>query len=161
MNGDDEPLAVGAAALPAAADAARPRPAVVRDALRYSICGAGAGLTDYTTFLLLTHAAGWSPVGGQALSRPAGGLVSFAANRLWTFRHRRGHAVHVQFLRYWTVWAVCYGLALAALEFYLWVLPDNCPRLAAKVCADSTLGIITFLLQRHWTFMEKEDSAPA
>ena len=141
---------------PGAADAepAPPRPALLRDAWRYGVCGVGAALTDYTTFLLLVRGAEWSPVAAQALSRPAGGLVSFAANRLWTFRHRRGHAVHVQFVRFWTVWAGCYALALAALAFYLWLLPDRCPRVVAKMCADTTVGIVTFLLQRHWTFEE-------
>ena len=156
MNTEDRVSANGVAV----AEPAPPRPAVWRDAWRYAICGVGAALTDYTTFLLLVHGAAWSPVAAQALSRPAGGLASFTANRLWTFRHRRGHAPHVQFLRFWTVWAVCYGLALAALALYLRLLPERWPRLVAKICADSTMGIVNFLLQRHWTFMEKQEPGP-
>ena len=127
------------------------RPAIIRDAIRYATCGAAAGLSDYGTFLLLTWAFDWGPVPAQAVCRVVGGLVGFVLNRQWTFRHRIGaRPVYVQFLRYGTVWGLSYILALGATAGYAWLWHGR--RWPAKLCADATVAVMTFLMQRHWTF---------
>ncbi len=123
---------------------------LLHDAARYALCGAAAGGADYATFLLLHHRAGWAVVAAQAVSRPVGGLVSFAANRLWTFRGRTRHRLHVQFTRYGVVWTLSYGLSLLAIAGFARLLPGH--GLLAKVTADAAVGLLTFLAQRHWTF---------
>ena len=121
-----------------------------RDFVRYGICGIGAVAADYATFGLLTRAAGWGPVAAQMLSRPAGGVVSFLANRFWTFRDRKGAALPVQFVRYAVVWTAAYGLSVAAVWAYSKLIPDQ--PFAAKVLADGTVVLFSFLANRHWTF---------
>lgn len=134
--------------------AGRRQPGLWRDVLRYATCGLAAGGTDYLTYLALTWGADWNAVAAQAVARPAGGLVSFLANRFYTFRHRQGAALPVQFARFWVVWAVSYGLALAAIAGYDALFHGR--RVPAKICADATVVIVTFLLQRHWTFAERK-----
>ena len=126
------------------------RPGILRDAIRYSLCGFAVVATDYGTFFLLSSGLGWSPLAAQAVCRPAGGLVSFALNRAWTFRDRRGLALRVQFVRFWVVWASAYVLALTAVGLYTRLMPDH-PALA-KMCADATVAVVSFTLQRQWTF---------
>lgn len=121
-----------------------------RDFLHYSICGIGAVAADYAAFGLLNRGAGWGAVAAQLVSRPTGGVVSFLANRFWTFRHRQGAALPIQFARYAAVWIVAYALSVAAIWGYLRILPGW--PFAAKVLADGTVMIVTFLANRHWTF---------
>lgn len=128
----------------------RPHPGVLREALRFSLCGLAVGASDYTTFFILRAGFDWSVLAAQSVCRPVGGLVSFVLNRAWTFRHRRGVSLHVQFGRFWVVWASAYVMALAFVWVYARLMPGH-PTLA-KVCADGTVAAVTFLLQRQWTF---------
>lgn len=126
------------------------RSGVLRDVVRYSLCGLAVGASDYGTFFLLSSGLGWSALAAQSVCRPVGGLVSFLLNRFWTFRHRRGVPLRVQFGRFWIVWASAYVLALTAVGLYARLMPDH-PAIA-KLCADATVSVVTFTLQRQWTF---------
>ena len=126
------------------------RPGVLRDAVRYALCGVAVGAGDYGTFFLLSSGLGWSALAAQSVCRPVGGLVSFVLNRAWTFRDRRGVPLRVQFGRFWIVWASAYVLALTAVGLYARLMPGR-PALA-KLCADATVVVVSFTLQRQWTF---------
>jgi putative flippase GtrA len=128
-----------------------PRSAVLRDAFRFGLAGLGAAAADLGIYALLLHAAGWHPLAANLASRPCGGLVSFTANKLWTFRARRQRAgTHVQFGRFWLVWLAAYVLSELALALWLLALPRE--RFACKLLAEATVSAFSFLAHRHWTF---------
>lgn len=130
-----------------------PERSIRDDFWRYAICGAVAVAVDYSIWWLLSVRAEWWTVAAQAISRPAGGLVSFAGNRLWTWRRRRAFSLGKQFARFWLVWAGLYVLAAAATWALSDVLPDE-PRgrFLAKALADGATALIGFLFQRTLTF---------
>ncbi len=121
-----------------------------RDAVRYGITGTGAVVVDYLTFIGLAHGAGVSAPAAQAVSRAAGGLASFAGHRFWTFRHRVGPGMAGPFVRFWLVWGGMYGLSIGAIALAVRWIPEGPVR--AKVLADVSVGVLTFVVQRHWTF---------
>ena len=123
---------------------------IISDFRRYVIVGIGAVLTDLTVFILLVHVGGLHPVMANAVSRPLGGLVSFTANRHWTFRGRGKAALHIQFVRFWIVW----GLSFMLTEALIWLLHDgfHWSAMLSKLGAEGIAGLFNFLMQRHWTF---------
>ena len=123
---------------------------ILSDFRRYVIVGIGAVLTDFTVFILLTHGGMLHPLMANAVSRPLGGLVSFTANRHWTFRGRGKAALHVQFVRFWIVW----GLSFMLTEALIWLFHDGLhwPAVISKLGAEGMAGLFNFLMQRYWTF---------
>ena len=123
---------------------------ILSDFWRYVSGGVGAVLTDFTVFILLTHGGGLHPVMANTVSRPLGGLVSFTANRHWTFRGRGKAALHVQFVRFWIVW----GLSFMLTEALIWIFHDgfHWSPVISKLGAEGMAGLFNFLMQRHWTF---------
>lgn len=119
--------------------------------VRYGICGIAAGGTDFGVYALLVHVADMPPLAANLISRPLGGIVSFTANRLWTFRARaKSSAVHVQAGRYVVVWLIAYLLS----EFFLWIdlhWLGSWPVLA-KGAAEGCAALAAFALNRWWTF---------
>lgn len=55
---------------------------------RYATSGLAAAAADLMVYVML-HRMGWHPLAAHLVSRPVGGIVSFSANRWWTFRGRR------------------------------------------------------------------------
>lgn len=123
---------------------------LIPDFRRYVFVGMGAALTDFTVYTLLTRGLSIHPVIANAVSRPLGGLVSFTANRYWTFRGRGKAALHIQFVRFWVVW----GLSFTLTELLIGLFHDgwHWEAVISKLCAESVAGIFNFLMQRHWTF---------
>ncbi len=127
------------------------RPAWIDEVWRFGVCGLGAGAADLGAFSALTHFAGLHPLAANLISRPIGGLVSFTANRFWTFRHRpMEKPLHVQFGRYWVVWVSSYALSEGLLALWLLALPDD--KTLAKLLAEGCVGGLSFLAQRLWTY---------
>lgn len=126
-------------------------PAWTTELVRYGLCGVLAAGTDFGVYALLVHAAGLPPLVANLISRPLGGVVSFLGNRQWTFRTRAlGGALGGQARRYAAVWLVAYGLS----ELFLWIhqfwLADR--PMVAKAFAEGGAALVSFLLNRHWTF---------
>lgn len=139
---------------------------------RYLTVGLGSALTDFSVYGLLLHFAGWPPEVANLISRPCGGLFSFAGNKLWTFKRRQLEGTHRELARFWTVWLVSYLVS----EVLVWLfhihfrnhpgLPDSLsnavhhlvglrPDLVTalpKLCAECLVGLGLFLSHRFWTF---------
>ena len=102
------------------------------------------------TYALLVKVVGLRPLTANLISRPTGGFVSFALNKLWTFRGRSRHSAGRQLFRYWIVWGICFSVSetlVGLLHHVLGVGP-----LLTKICAEGPAGLLSFLLQRLWTF---------
>ncbi len=117
---------------------------------RYAMSGLAAAVTDLTVYVLLNR-AGWHPLAAHLVSRPAGGIVSFAANRWWTFGGRRfAWTLAGQAWRYGSVWLAAYLATEVLIWVYLRWLPAR--PVAVKVLAELTAGFVAFWVQRQWTY---------
>lgn len=121
------------------------------DAFKFIIVGCISYAVDFSVFLMLKHMVGFDRLQANPISRFCGGLISFTLNKFWTFRRTSGQTkTSVQFLRYWTVWVTMMATSeVALLILGSWLrIPDT----IAKPMGDGLAGLISFIIQRHWTF---------
>lgn len=117
---------------------------------RYLATGVIAALTDFCLYGILVRFSGATPLVANLISRPAGGLVSFAGNKVWTFERSSLAGTPLQFLRFAVTW---FGAYLAS-EALLWFSHHRLgfrPMLA-KLCAEAIACSGVFLTHRFWTF---------
>jgi putative flippase GtrA len=135
------------------AQPAKPRGGLARlpgQTVKYLTVGLIAGLSDITVLALLSEVLSVSPLHANLVSRPLGGLVSFVLNKYWTFANQGRAPTHRQLFRYACIWLVCFAGSESLLGLYL-SLFELRPSLA-KLAAECTLGVFSFLSQRYWTF---------
>jgi putative flippase GtrA len=119
--------------------------------VRFLLAGGCGAATDLTLYALLNRAADMPALAANLVSRPCGGIVSFTLNKTWTFRtQRQQQPTHRQFARYGVIWISCFAFSEALLGIYHNLLGLEAG--LAKVAAESTLGIFSFLAQKFWTF---------
>lgn len=117
---------------------------------RYLTVGVAAALTDFCLYGILTRFGSIAPVIANLISRPVGGLVSFAGNKLWTFERRSLAGTPTQLLRFALTWLAAYGVSEALVWFFhnrIGLGP-----LLAKLCAEAIACGGIFLTHRFWTF---------
>lgn len=117
-----------------------------RQFLRYSAVGAISNLLLYLAYLGLT-AVGLGHKTAMTLLYIAGGLLTFIANRTWSFNHRGGHSA---FVRY----AIAYVLGYALNIAMLWLAVDqfNLPHQWVQAVAIVVVAFSLFVLHRYWVF---------
>lgn len=117
---------------------------------RYLTVGVGSAMTDFCLYGLLIRFAGLSPLTANLISRPAGGLFSFAGNKLWTFERGQRAGTGTQFLRFWMTWLGAYAIS----ELSVWFLSNRLGTgpFLAKVGAEAIACSGVFLTHRFWTF---------
>jgi len=123
---------------------------LTRQGVQYLLVGAMAAVTDLGVYSLLHVTTNLHPLQANLISRPLGGIVSFTLNKYWTFGNRRGAAIPVQFFRFSCVWTVCFAGSEALVGLYHEGL--RLGAVPAKLAAEATLALFSFLSQRYWTF---------
>lgn len=115
--------------------------------LRYGTVGLASNLGLYMGYLGLTYAGIGHKTAMSGLY-VSGVLVTFLANKSWSFGHR-GFAGPA-FVRYVIAYALGYGLNFALLWIGVdqWHLPHQWVQLVAIVLVATGL----FLMQRYWVF---------
>ncbi len=115
--------------------------------LLYCLCG-GIGVgTDYTVFYLAVTSGMWYQT-ANGLGYLAGTLISFALNRVFTFKLRD------RVLQRLTMFLAVAGAGLAASAFLLWVLVDHA-FVDARIAKLITLPMVValqFTLNRRFAF---------
>ena len=116
----------------------------------YVTVGLLSAAVDLGTYALLAEGFGLHPLAANLVSRPLGGGVGFTLHKLWTFRGRGRSRTHVQFIKFWIVW----GTSFALSELLVGVLHEGLQLgpLPTKIGAEGLVSLLTFLLQRFWTF---------
>lgn len=117
---------------------------------RYLTTGAVAALTDFCIYGALIRFAGLTPLFANLISRPAGGLVSFTGNKIWTFEQGHIAGTGSQFLRFGIVWTGAY----AASQAMVWLLGHRLGMapFPAKIGAEAIACSGVFIAHRFWTF---------
>jgi len=123
---------------------------------RYASVGALCAATDLTLYSLLTYGFGIHPVHANLVSRPIGGIMSFTLNKLWTFKNRDLRRTHHQFLRFALIWFLAFSASEALIAVYHGKL--GLGPFPAKLGAEATIGLLSFLCQRFWIFRTSASS---
>ena len=110
------------------------------------------GLSGYgvnlAVYWLLLHEAGWHYLGAAAVSFLVAVTNNYAWNRLWTFRHQRGHVAY-QGLRFLVVSTASLGGNLAFLAVLVAVGLGKIPAQAVAIVLVTPLN---FVGNKLWSF---------
>ena len=115
--------------------------------VRYSAIGAVATAAHYAVLLLAVEAAGLAPWWASGLGAVVGAQVAYIGNRHYTFAHRG--PVRESWLRFQgtAVLGALIGMAVVALGT-AW----GAHYLAAQVLATALTLVVTYLINRSWSF---------
>jgi putative flippase GtrA len=115
--------------------------------IRYSFVGLASNVLLYLAYLLLTT-QGLDPKPAMSMVYASGALLTFIANRSWSFRH--GGRLHSAFIRYMAAYVLGYLLNLGLL----WVAVDymHLPHQGVQAVAIVLVALSLFLMHRYWVF---------
>jgi putative flippase GtrA len=122
--------------------------------LRYSWVALLSAGGDWLVFSILVSLCGVAHLSSLMIARGVGGLVSFFANRHWTWGTRREIAVTRQARRFLFLYAFSYGLAVAL--FSLLVDGMRIPPYPGKLATDATCFLVNFLVMNGYVFHHRE-----
>jgi len=131
-----------------------PRFPTAAQELRRLLIYMGVGLFGtaghYATLITLVSVFGVDPVPASACGFVVGAVINYFANHRITFRSRKRHAA--AFGPFFLV--ALLGLGVNTGLMALLVRTAGVPYLAAQVAATGTVVLLTFALNRAWTFRE-------
>jgi len=115
--------------------------------LRYGTVGAFATATHYALLVLVVEALGLPAWLGSGIGAVAGAQVAYVGNRRFTFAHRG--SVRSSWLRFQGTAALgaLLGMAIVAAGVEL-----GLHYLVAQIVATGATLVLTFLINRGWTF---------
>ena len=115
--------------------------------IRYTGVGALATALHYGVLVLCVERAGWPAFAASGFGAVVGAQVAYLGNRWFTFAHHG--AVRASWPRFQAtaLLGALLGMAIVALGVRLGV-----HYLIAQVMATLTSLVITFAINRHWTF---------
>ena len=115
--------------------------------MRYTAVGAFATAAHYLLLVLCVELGGWPAFAASGLGAVLGAQVAYAGNRWFTFAHRG--SVGTSWLRFQAtaLLGALLGMALVALGVRLGI-----HYLLAQAVATVASLVLTFAVNRHWTF---------
>lgn len=118
-----------------------------RQFLRYAAVGLASNLVLYLAYLGLT-ATGLGYKTAMTMLYVTGVLITFVANRNWSFVHRG--LVHTAFVRY----VIAYLLGYMLNFMLLWFAADHLqfPHQGVQAVAVVLVAISLFLMHKYWVF---------
>src|SRR3989442_4941187 len=123
--------------------------------VKFGIVGASNTALTFLIYTLLLKVFGVWYLAAAAIGFLIGAVNSFLLNRSWTFRGHVGDAFTP------VRWAVVQGCGLALNEglLYLWVDRVRLDELVGQAFATAIVTVITFLVNRAWTFRARPSGA--
>lgn len=118
-----------------------------RHFLRYTAVGALATAAHYALLVLCVERGGWPAFAASGFGAVAGAQLAYVGNRWFTFAHRG--AVRASWPRFQATALIgaLLGMAIVALGVRLGI-----HYLIAQLLATLASLVITFAINRHWTF---------
>ena len=135
---------------------ARPRPAMPRvsgamhsllQLARYAAVGVAATALHYLLLVLCVEVGGWQPWWASGLGAAAGGQLAYLGNRRFTFAHRGAPSVSWPRFQATALLGAVVGMGVVAVGVWL-----GLHYLAAQAIATILMLLLTFALNRGWTF---------
>jgi putative flippase GtrA len=131
----------------AAGDALR-RPANWVQLAKFCLVGASGYVVNLAVFAALLHGAGLHYVPAAVCSFLVAVTNNYMWNRLWTFRHERGHIAY-QGLRFLLVSTVALGANLAFLSI---LVALGMPKIPSQAIAIALVTPWNFVANKLWSF---------
>lgn len=124
--------------------------------VRYATVGAVATAAHYALLAMVVELLGWPAWLGSGLGATLGAQVAFFGNRVFTFAHRGPVA---------PAWFKFQGTALAGALLGMAIVAAGVAAglhyLLAQVVATLASLVLTFAINRAWTFRHRHDATPA
>jgi putative flippase GtrA len=116
--------------------------------LKFGIVGVSNTLITFAVYTVLLKVFGVWYLAASAIGFIAGATNGFLLNRRWTFRGHVGDALTP------VRWMIVQGCGLLANLglIYLFVSGAGLDKLLGQACATAIVTVITFLVNRAWTF---------
>jgi putative flippase GtrA len=143
-----------AAALTDALGPALRRPANWVQLAKFCLVGATGYLVNLAVYATLVHAAGVHYLPAAVCSFLVAVTNNYTWNRLWTFRHHRGHLVF-QGMRFLTVSTVA---LLANLAFLTALVALGLPKVPAQALAIALVTPWNFVANKLWSFRRRREA---
>ena len=140
-----------AAALTDALGLALRRPANWLQLAKFCLVGASGYVVNLAVYATLVHAAGVHYLPAAVCSFLVAVTNNYTWNRLWTFRHQRGHLVF-QGMRFLTVSTVA---LLANLAFLTALVALGLPKVPAQALAIALVTPWNFVANKLWSFRRR------
>jgi len=118
-----------------------------RQFLRYATVGLASNLLLYLAYLVLT-AMGLEHKTAMTVLYVTGMLITFLANRSWSFNHRG--MTHAAFVRYVIAYMLGYLLNLSLLWFAVDRL--HMPHQGVQAVAIVVVAVSLFMMHKYWVF---------
>ncbi len=121
--------------------------------LKFGIVGISNTLLTFIVYTVLLKGFGVWYLAASAIGFTVGAINGFLLNRRWTFRDHVGDAFTP------VRWAIVQGSGLALNEglLYLFVDGADLDKLLAQACATAIVTVLTFFVNRAWTFRVHAD----
>jgi putative flippase GtrA len=121
---------------------------VVVQLLKFGIVGVSNTLLAFAVYTILLKVFGVWYVAASGIGFAVGAVNGFLLNRRWTFREHSGDALTP--VR-WAIVQSC-GLALNLGLVYLFVHDAGLDKLVGQIPATAIVTVLTFVVNRSWTF---------
>ena len=115
---------------------------------KFAVVGASGYVVNLAVYTALLRGAGWHYVYAATVSFLVAVTNNYLWNRIWTFRHQRGH-VAFQGLRFLTVAVVAYAANLGILSALI-ALGMN--KVTAQAIAIVLVTPLNFVGNKLWSF---------
>lgn len=121
---------------------------MIKEFIKYCTAGGFATIVHYLVFLAAINSLLWMPWQATLLGATAGALVAYTLNYRYTFISEAAHSKLLP--RFFTVAAI--GIIIQTLIVAIFNQHWHLHYLAAQIIATATGLILTFLINRFWTF---------
>jgi putative flippase GtrA len=118
---------------------------------KFCTVGASGYVVNLTVFSALLLGAGIHHLPAATVSFLVAVTNNYAWNRLWTFRHQRGHVAY-QGLRFLLVSTIALGANLLFLGILVWL---GMPKVAAQATAIVLVTPWNFVANKLWSFRRR------
>ena len=119
----------------------------MRHFIRYTAVGAVATLTHYLLLIACVELAGWPAFAASGFGAVAGAQVAYAGNRWFTFEHRGDMLDSWPRFQATALLGAVLGMGVVGAAVHL-----GLHYLLAQVLATLLSLVITFVINRAWTF---------
>jgi putative flippase GtrA len=140
--------------IPAAAGS---RAAVVVQFVKFGVVGVSNTLIAFAIYTVLLKVFGVWYLAASAIGFAVGATNGFLLNRRWTFREHVGDSLTP--VRWATVQSA--GLGVNEGLLYLFVHGASIDKLLGQAAATGVVTVITFFVNRAWTFRSHASPSPA
>jgi putative flippase GtrA len=117
---------------------------------KYGLVAVGSAASDWVIFTVLVTTGLAHPLVGQMISRIAGGVFSFTANKYWSFKSAEDRKLVMEVRRFLLLYAFSYCLAIVI--FYVLFDLLQIQAFITKLATDTLIFFVNYILMNGYVF---------